>query len=322
MIADLPRRVYRRSLGLPANMALKALNIPAIEARLLASHQRALEKHKPDLPKLTATQADIVAGLERNGVHVTTLAALAMRGTDEMFEAACGLADSYAERLGAGSLNGKTTIQADAAELLRNPSIFRWGVNDGMLQIAEAYLGLPVGYDGLNLFYTVADGREVAARKWHRDCEDRRMLKVAVYLNDVDEAGGPFQVLHRDVAGSRSTRPFDYRVLTQKKLEQSLADPLREGDVTTCVGPAGTVVFADTARFYHRGKPAVSRDRRAIFYNYMTRVPRHPFFCERSVLSRAQIAELAAEMTPSQRACVLWRDALPLIARIIPPHPL
>jgi hypothetical protein len=49
---------------------------------------------------------------------------------------------------------------------------------------------LPVAYDGASVNYTVADGREVSTRRWHRDWEDRRMLKVAVCLNDVGHGGG------------------------------------------------------------------------------------------------------------------------------------
>ena len=78
------------------------------------------------------------------------------------------------------------------------------------------------------------------------------------------------------------------------------------------------MIFSDTASQYHRGKPAISRDRCAIFYNYFSRVPRHPFFCERSGLSRSQIAKLADGLTPEQRDCVLWRDSLPAIARLVP----
>jgi hypothetical protein len=92
-------------------------------------------------------------------------------------------------------------------------------------------------------------------------------------------------------------------------------------DVATCIGKRGTVVFSDTASFYHRGMPAITRDRYAIFFNYMSRMPLRPFRCERTMISRAQVDQLAKELPTRQRDCVLWRKDLPLVARILPPAP-
>jgi hypothetical protein len=104
-------------------------------------------------------------------------------------------------------------------------------------------------------------------------------------------------------------------------LEAALGDFDPDRDVVSCTGKAGTVIFADTAALYHRGKPARARDRCAIFFN-MNRAPLRPFRCERSTISRAQSTRLAASMPPRQRDCMLWRDSLPFVARIIPPAPL
>jgi hypothetical protein len=54
----------------------------------------------------------------------------------------------------------------------------------------------------------------------------------------------------------------------------------------------------------------------------MNRAPLRPFRCERSTISRAQTRRLAASMPQRQRDCLLWRDSLPLVARIIPPAPV
>ena len=98
--------------------------------------------------------------------------------------------------------------------------------------------------------------------------------------------------------------------------------PLGAGDVTTCVGPAGTVIFSDVASYYHRGKPALSQDRCAVFYNYISNAPLRPFYCGRTVLSRTQIAQLVADLPPTTQASALWRDQLPWFARMVPLTPL
>ena len=204
---------------------------------------------------------------------------------------------------------------------MAHPAIYRWGLQDRLLNIAENYLGVPVAYDGVNIFFTKADGRETGVRCWHRDAEDRRMLKIAVYVHDVDEGSGPFQVLRRGVAEACGRFERSYPVLTQQQLAKALPDFDANRDVVTCLGKRGTVVFSDTASFYHRGKPAITRDRYAIFFNYMSRTPLRPFRCERTLISRAQVEQLAEHLPKRQRDCVLWRKALPLVARILPPAP-
>lgn len=292
-----------------------------VEDRLSTAYERAKNRYKAKLPKLSAVDAEIIAGLERDGVVMTSLTALGLPNSDEMFSSGRKLADVYAERSARGEFRDQYTVQADADEVISNSGIFRWGLNERLLQIAETYLGLPVGYDGINIFYTVADGRQSGARRWHRDIEDRRMLKVAVYFNDVDVDGGPLEILHRRFPDGDVMSGSGYPVLTHEALETQLGT-FRDGDITTCVGPAGTVIFSDLATHYHRGRPAISRDRCAVFYNYISHRPLRPFFCERSVVSRGQVAQLVADMSPHQRACALWRDRLPRLARLVPAAPL
>ena len=316
------RRIARRIQSVPAQCAARVINIPAVANRLDEIYEHSVERHKASLPGLSAMDAEIVSGLERCGVYMTSLDALDLAGSSEMFASGRKLHDIYAERSASGSLRDYYTIQATAEEAMRYPEIYRWGLQERLLHIAECYLGLPVGYEGISIFYTVVDGQQSGARRWHRDVQDRRMLKVTVYFNDVDAGGGPLEILHRSFPGSDSMSGSNYPVLTQESLERRLGAPLGVGDVTTCVGPAGTVIFSDLASYYHRGKPALSRDRCALFLDYISTTPLRPFYCGRTVLSRAEIAQLVADLPPRQRACALWRDQLSWFARIVPPAPL
>ena len=54
---------------------------------------------------------------------------------------------------------------------------------------------------GVSVKREIANGlMEGPARVFHRDPEDERVLKIIVYLSDVDEGAGPFQCL--DAVGS------------------------------------------------------------------------------------------------------------------------
>lgn len=282
-----------------------------MEGRLYPAYLKSKKNHSCLLPKLTEFEAELVRGLERDGVFVTSLEALGLPHTDEMISAGIAISTALADgsrgpRSRSWKSSGALTAESEAYR-----AIFRWGLHLPLLRIVESYLGLPAAYDGPKVAYTPADGRQAGNRLWHRDREDRRMMKIAIYLNPVSRSGGPLECIKTSVYDGPVDRDFNYPVLTHAQLEQKLGRNIGDGDITSCTGPAGTVVFMDTARLYHRGKPAVDMDRRALFHSYFSRTPRHPFFCERSDLSRTELLHFAKELTaPEQRDAVAWREAI------------
>jgi hypothetical protein len=310
-----------KALEIPANVGSCIVAVERVASHLDVRYNRARDAHEPPQRLQLRHDLSIVADLKSRGAHITSLEALGLPGSDQLLDEGRRLYARYCGDGRPGSSPLARSFQAGSADVMANRGIFFWGLHDRLLDIVEAYLGVPVGYDGINIFFTKADGRQSASRRWHRDAEDRRMVKIGVYLNDVDEDGGPFELLCRIPSEDRMIRGM-YPSLTQEKLERQLGDFQEDRDVATCVGKAGTVVFADTASHYHRGRPATSRDRCAVFLNYFHRVPLRPFRCERSTISRAEIAELAKCLPPRQRDCLLWRDQLPAIARLIPPAPI
>ncbi|WP_395334450.1 hypothetical protein WBP06_23420 [Novosphingobium sp. BL-8H] len=317
-----PRESAARWLrDFPARSALKFTNMRHVRLWLGQRHARALHRHRDALPGLAQGDAAIVEALDTNGICVTSLDRLALPGADALLAQAGALAEAFVEEARALARGGRDFIIVPPADIARHPDIYLWGLQDRLLDIAEAYIGLPVAYDGVAINYTVADGRAISTRKWHRDWEDRRVLKVAVYLHDVDAEGGPFEQISRHDTLQSDRGGFNYDLADDAELERILGRS-PEKDVVSCTGPRGTVVFCDTARFFHRGKPATARDRAALFYSFFANPPRHPFFCERTGLSRAQIAGLASDLTGRQRAAALWRRQVPPLLRLIPRHSL
>ena len=65
-----------------------------------------------------------------------------------------------------------------------------------LLDIANTYLGLWSKLEYVDLWYSVPQPEEadrVSSQRWHRDFNDSHLLKVFLYLVDVDEGTGPFQ---------------------------------------------------------------------------------------------------------------------------------
>ncbi|MET0251549.1 MAG: hypothetical protein ABW203_05155 [Novosphingobium sp.] len=319
MLSDYFSRKKRWLEDLPARTTLKLFNQRHVRTRLGRRYDAALDRHRPTLPRLDGLDAQILAGLDSKGVFVTSLESLALPGGEAITASAAMLADRYAGEARTRAAAGEPFMIVPPAWIAReDPAIYLWGLQDRLLDIAHAYIGLPPAYDGVAINYTVADGREVSTRMWHRDWEDRRMLKVAVYLHEVDAQGGPFQIIARHDSGQVDAAGFRYDLAGDADLAERLG-PSFTDDIVTCTGSRGTVIFNDTARFFHRGKPAVTRDRAALFYSYFARRPRHPFLCERTGMTREDIARLARPLPERQRRTALWREHLPLPLKLIPP---
>jgi len=106
------RRIAKRIQSIPAQCAARAINIPAVANRLAKIYERSIEGHKASLPGLSAMDAEIVSGVERCGVYMTSLDALNLAGASKMFASGRKLGTIYAERSASGSLRDYYTVQA------------------------------------------------------------------------------------------------------------------------------------------------------------------------------------------------------------------
>lgn len=302
---------------LPARLALRCTNIGVIDRLLDRRHAKALAMYKGSMPILTGIDLKIVEGLRRDGIFMTSLAKLGLPGSAEMLASARMVGDAFSSEARRLSAEGTAFTIVPPDIIASRPEIFAWGLHERLLDIVEAYLGVPAGYDGVNLIYTAAGGKEAGPRCWHRDWEDRRTIKIGIYCNDVVAGGGPFQLIRRRDSTQGGGHGYRYVLADDTILTEKLGADYDQ-DIVSCEGPAGTVFFCETALHFHRGEPAVHADRQALFHSYFARVPRHPFLCERSGLNRSQISHLARTLNHRQRASAYWRRDLPWLIRLIP----
>jgi hypothetical protein len=309
--------------SVPSDIAFEIGNLPWLQTRIFyPRYQAQIQAHEPSLPDLSAAELEIVEALDQQGFYVTSLDTLAIPGSDRFFKVAQNMAAELAHSRHRPDQMGKHTLTGTAAQFMAHPEIFQWGAAEKLLRIIERYLRLPVAYDGPSFYYSVADGRDAGPRKWHRDKEDWKMVKVCVYLNDVNENGGPYECVRPNINAylSKALR-FPYKPLPHRKLQSFLGTETSDW-YTSCTGTAGTVIFTDTAQYYHRGKPPLDRERAAIFFGYFSQRPKNPFYCERSPLSKAQVYDLAATLSPRSQISVTWKERLPGIGRYIPKNRL
>ena len=76
-----------------------------------------------------------------------------------------------------------------------------------MLDIPKAYLGLWSKLEYVDVWYSIpqeVSSERKASQRWHRDYNDRHLLKAFLDLVDVDEETGPFEYVAGSAAAGRT----------------------------------------------------------------------------------------------------------------------
>ncbi|MGH9196333.1 MAG: hypothetical protein ACRD1T_11405, partial [Acidimicrobiia bacterium] len=138
----------------------------------------------------------------------------------------------------------------------------RFALQDPLLRIANSYFGMQTTlgmYNAWHNFTTDAEPRE--SQLWHRDRDDLHILKVFVYLTDIDAGSGPFTYARGShVEGRSSSDPDLYRRRKARYTDENFERMVSRDRWIEAIGPTGTMVFADTTGF-HKGGLARKQDR-------------------------------------------------------------
>jgi len=158
-----------------------------------------------------------------------------------------------------GTNSAETPVDRD------NP-FFDFYLSDEILYLCSEYLNyLPqLNYLAVEKTVPALDlNSPQHSQNWHRDPEEKRTMKVFVYVNDVDESNGPFTY----VKGSHPTSKGRYAGLFPQELPYGsypdaarVDDLIDPKDIVLATGNSGTVIFCDTSGI-HRGGLAVKGER-------------------------------------------------------------
>jgi hypothetical protein len=130
----------------------------------------------------------------------------------------------------------------------------RLGTNPRLLDLANAYLGMWSKLEYVDVWYTPPAGADErkASQRWHRDFNDRHLLKAFLYLVDVDEDTGPFEYVPRSAPGGELDRLWPWRPLGENYPPEDEFAKSVNGRSVTFTAPKGTIIFCNTSGF-HRG---------------------------------------------------------------------
>lgn len=155
---------------------------------------------------------------------------------------------------------------------LDDPTL-RIGRSDILLDIVNSYRRTRTKLYYADNWFTVpypgADGR-VASQQWHRDPEEEHVVKVFLYVGDVDESTGPFEYVRSSAPGGRYGELMAWQEGKGIRPSDELIDrETASEDRMVCTGPAGTLILCDTSGF-HRGGFARTRPRVSAVWTYVS----------------------------------------------------
>ena len=277
------------------------LSRPVDEFFLMRANKRRIKKHVSRLPALTPEDQHIVGSLRKDGVYVTTLDKLNISNSDKILKIAQELKEPLKFRTPEG---GSHVVDQTDDELLKSPELFLWGLNERLLDIAENYIGVPVWYRSVQLNRSIVDNTENGTRLWHMDLDDNRMIKILIYLNDVDENSGPFQYIDKKTSyGSKKHLGY----VCGHVPDEMMRAAANSRSCVSHLGPTGRVIFADTANIFHRGKRPIERERFVLYFTYTSNRPWHPYF--REDIPNWELLRLTKSTSERQRRCA-FRDPI------------
>ena len=281
------------------NRGLKKIKREASLLQSSLSYKWRLFQHIKKVPALNLTNQCIVDSLRKEGAFITSLEALSLPMNEQLLDAVKTILPNNPK---SPAFEDQYVYHVSSAEIIKNSEIFLWGLQERLFDIAENYLGVPVAYRGLFFQKDFANEQQVHTRLWHKDPEDHRLLKIAVYLNDVNSESGPFEYIPKHFNAQLS--PLKKKLLFS---DAEVAEHLDPSNWVSCTGLAGTVVFFDSHHVFHRGKMPIKSHRDAIFFNYHSRQPIKVFSDHwKAPFSPDELLVLSQTLSPRQKASVFW----------------
>lgn len=125
-----------------------------------------------------------------------------------------------------------------------------------LLDIANVYLEMWSKLEYVDVWYSVpqpAEAERISSQRWHRDYNDKHLLKVFLYLVDVDDTMGPFQYVPGSQPGGPYADVWPWEPLGENyPTEAELEARIPSSSIRAFTAPKGTLIFCNTAGF-HRG---------------------------------------------------------------------
>jgi hypothetical protein len=156
-----------------------------------------------------------------------------------------------------------------------NHPLLTIGLSAPILGVVSSYMNLWPKLIYADAWYSIpADpGKRIGSQRWHRDPEDKQMVKVYVYFSDIDEGAGAMEYIlgTSNALGGQGMKIGEWKAAganlypSTELVEQSF----HVAQHFYCTGPIGTLLFCDTTGL-HRGGISRSRPRVVATWTFVT----------------------------------------------------
>ncbi|MFL5892021.1 MAG: phytanoyl-CoA dioxygenase family protein [Solirubrobacterales bacterium] len=263
------------------------------EQDLNADSQRRLAEHRP---ALEPTQAKVVEGLEAQGYSIVPLTEFFSSSNGDLWSQLTAERDRFIERveediakrrekeeakarkgkkrkgLGKGDYINRL-LSKDQPPLGGDDPWLRIGVSDRVLDVVNSYFGMWSKLTYVDLWYTppAPPGvTRVSSQRWHRDYNDAHLVKIFIYLDDVDEETGPLDYVPASTPGGEYENEWPWRPVSNDLYppQDEFEKRIPKSAQVALTGPAGSMAFCNTSGFHRGGYVTGSRPRVMAVYNY------------------------------------------------------
>lgn len=228
---------------------------------------------------LSAIQERVIGDLKRNGIAIAHLndffpdgsVAQTLRTYSDKL-----LADPVSQEKIAIREHTKQTAKSDIIVHLLggygdtkhmlsvHDPFLRFTFSNEILHAVASYLNMFPLFKMCSLHSTIllpADSPEFFSQRWHRDPDDKKLVKVFLYLTDVDEHGaGPFTYIAGSHLGGRWRNLYpQVPPVGSYPPAGVLEKHIPDNDRKVCFGKAGTLIFCDTSGLHKGGYSTTKR---------------------------------------------------------------
>ncbi|WP_404356693.1 phytanoyl-CoA dioxygenase family protein [Methylotuvimicrobium sp. KM1] len=142
-------------------------------------------------------------------------------------------------------------------------SFVKFFLSDEVLDIVNSYNGMFSRLNYVDTWRSVSaasDDLFYDTEIWHRDHEEMKIIKVFMYLSNVDEATGPFTFIKGTHLQGKmghthpANPPLGVLFDEQQIAEFTKPENPEQSSVIICTGKSGTVIFSDTTGIHKGGR--------------------------------------------------------------------
>ena len=154
------------------------------------------------------------------------------------------------------------------------------GLSAPVLRVVSSYMNLWPKLIYADAWYSIPmdPGKRIGSQQWHRDPEDKQMVKVYLYFSEIDESAGAMEYIlgTSNAVGGHGMEIGEWKAAganlypSAELVEQSFS----AAQHFYCTGPVGTLLFCDTTGL-HRGGISRSKPRVVATWTFVTPASRY-----------------------------------------------